>query len=279
MEKYQNGKLQDWIHQTPEIFHDEMNGYDFELLFSGIEDDFERIRKVFREVGVKEDEVDFFFKKELENPVIKNRRINEFLEWLEQHPNRRFHYLEFKENNRELLENPYSFIKIMGYRVEEIILADEKIAVENIEDARELHNTNLKNIPILFCIDTSNLTTYRENLMELLTREDVRQNQIFFQASGELSQENIERVLQDLGVDRPQMIENIEEQVIRDYFQIYPMTDYIKDFLDVFRIEKNKIKEILEEENQKNALMNQEIHKKIDHLEQSIERLKRQTKR
>ena len=35
VEKYQNEKLQSWIQQLPQIFHDEMNGYDFDLLFKG----------------------------------------------------------------------------------------------------------------------------------------------------------------------------------------------------------------------------------------------------
>ena len=35
VEKYQNMSLQSWISRIPKIFYDEMNGYYFELDFSG----------------------------------------------------------------------------------------------------------------------------------------------------------------------------------------------------------------------------------------------------
>ena len=37
IEKYQRRPLQDWIAEIPQIFHDEMNGYGFQLDFYGTE--------------------------------------------------------------------------------------------------------------------------------------------------------------------------------------------------------------------------------------------------
>ena len=34
VEKFQNSSLQKWVHRIPDIFYDEMNGFDFELDFS-----------------------------------------------------------------------------------------------------------------------------------------------------------------------------------------------------------------------------------------------------
>ena len=48
IEKYQNVVLQDWINELPQIFHDEMNGYDFELEFCGTELDLAEIEGAFR---------------------------------------------------------------------------------------------------------------------------------------------------------------------------------------------------------------------------------------
>ena len=62
IEKYKNSKLQDWINKLPYIFHDEMNGYDFELHFSGTQNDFERIKNAFKKANVSEKEVLFFFR-------------------------------------------------------------------------------------------------------------------------------------------------------------------------------------------------------------------------
>ena len=66
MEKYQDGKLHTWLDKIPTIFRDEMNGYDFELEYSGVMSDFERVKRAFEDAGVKEDEVKFFYKNELE---------------------------------------------------------------------------------------------------------------------------------------------------------------------------------------------------------------------
>ena len=102
IEKYQDGKLQKWIEKLPQIFHDEMNGYGFELIYSGVEADYKRIIEAFKRAGVSEDEVEFFYKNELEDPITKNTRFDELLSWLENNRNRRFDYEEFKLQNREL---------------------------------------------------------------------------------------------------------------------------------------------------------------------------------
>ena len=52
VEKYQSETLQDWIKELPRIFHDEMNGYDFELEFSGTARDFDELKRAFMQAGV-----------------------------------------------------------------------------------------------------------------------------------------------------------------------------------------------------------------------------------
>ena len=42
IEKYENQLLSDWVSNVPQIFYDEMNGYDFDLIFSGTEYDFQK---------------------------------------------------------------------------------------------------------------------------------------------------------------------------------------------------------------------------------------------
>lgn len=60
IEKYQNEKLQTWVKKIPGIFYDEMNGYDFELDFSGTELDFEEVKQSFVHAGVGKDRVILF---------------------------------------------------------------------------------------------------------------------------------------------------------------------------------------------------------------------------
>ena len=52
VEKYQNMILQNWLDELPGIFYGEMNGYDFELKFSGTKIDCAEVRSAFAEAGV-----------------------------------------------------------------------------------------------------------------------------------------------------------------------------------------------------------------------------------
>ena len=103
VEKYQSGVLQDWIKDLPHIFHDEMNGYDFELEFSGTARDFDELKRAFMQAGVTEDEVKLFHKSELEDRDSKRLRIKELLKWLEDNPNRNFDNTQFRKDNEIFL--------------------------------------------------------------------------------------------------------------------------------------------------------------------------------
>lgn len=65
VEKYRGFILSDWVQEIPSIFHDEMNGYDFELEFTGTELDFEEVKRAFAEEGITEEQVRVFHKASL----------------------------------------------------------------------------------------------------------------------------------------------------------------------------------------------------------------------
>ena len=64
IEQYQDGRIQEWLKKLPEVFHDELNGYGFQFIYSGTAMDFESIKKAFRNVGVQDHQIDFVFKNE-----------------------------------------------------------------------------------------------------------------------------------------------------------------------------------------------------------------------
>lgn len=66
VEKYEKSKLQTWIKDVPKIFHDEMNGYDFEFLFSGTELEFEDLKKSFANANVSSEDVKLIHANKLE---------------------------------------------------------------------------------------------------------------------------------------------------------------------------------------------------------------------
>ena len=55
IEKYEKLPLKDWVHLVPEIYYNEMNGYDFNLYFIGTKSDYEEIKKAFLVKGISEE--------------------------------------------------------------------------------------------------------------------------------------------------------------------------------------------------------------------------------
>lgn len=274
IEKYQDKRMNDWLDKLPTIFRDEMNGYGFELHFSGVHDDFVRIQKVFADQKVSEKDVVFFYKNELESPVKKNKRITDILSWLENNRSRRFDYDAFMDENKELLDAPYSFITIHGGSISEIKLSDEIVSVENIEDVEELQNTDLTNTPILMYINSPDNIENRKELQSIICRDEINFRQLFFCIKSGLNKPQIERIIRDLGVKEPNIVAGADDAAIEEYFEIYPVTEYIKTVLDIFREKTSEIQSELDDENKKSLMINSEIHSKIDILENEIRLLK-----
>lgn len=272
VEKYEKGKLYKWIDKIPEIFRDEMNGYDFELEYSGVEADFEKVKKAFRVAGVDEEQVKFFYKNELESPDIKSNRIDDLVKWLEENPNRKFEYSAFRENNRELLEEPYRYILLHGNGIDTSVLSDKKFVVESVDDINELDNTILDNTAIVFYIDDK--SPYRESLQYILERKDIKSYQLFFYIHSMLNVEQVERVIVDFGVNMPQLVTSINDDKIMEYYDMYPIADYIRNTIMALNDEINSISCILDKENKESIIVNSEIHKQIDNIEEEIKRLK-----
>ena len=150
IEKYENMPLKDWVDKVPDIFYDKMNGYDFDLYCTGTVPDFNEIKAAFEAAGVSPKQVRLFHKNEIEDSETKSAEIDALLEWLKQHPNRKFNYDEFLQRNEELFEGSYPYI-LIGRDAPEIM--PMSISPESIDSAMELINTNLSGTPILFYID------------------------------------------------------------------------------------------------------------------------------
>ena len=102
VEKYLNEPLQVWIQRLPEIFRDEMNGYDFELEFSGTEMDFNELEKSFRDAGVNSNMVRLSHTDVLESRDAILSKISELRKWLKDNRNDNFDCDTFRDENAEL---------------------------------------------------------------------------------------------------------------------------------------------------------------------------------
>lgn len=273
VEKYQKEKLQIWIDLIPSIFRDEMNGYGFELLFSGTERDFAELTNAFSRAGVGKEQVPMFHKGELKSRYEKSKAIDELLNWLRKNPDRLFDYSSFAEINRNLFEGAYAMVVVGGENSTKSEFMDFEVEVENVKTIDEVKNTDLTCTPIVMYVTSESLHTLRSDLHELLSRADITQNQVFFIIDPKLS-ESIVRVIQDLGFHDPQVVASVNDDCVHRYLELFPVSEYIHEAIMVLKSKAEELKESVEAFNRESAETNQEVYNKIQETDEIINRLK-----
>ena len=274
VEKYMDKKLQIWIKKIPRIFKDEMNGYGFNLEFSGTELDLNELRKSFADAGVSDEQVHIFHKNELDERDEKLKQIEDLLLWLEQNPNHRYDFEKVRKENQDLFDVDYQYIAIHGRVADASDLNLPGISIENITSVDELKSTNLHNIPILYVIDENSMSLVKKDLRVLKGRKDIMLDQLFFLVSPNLSEEKVVREIIDLGIANPQVVHSANDPAILYFFELYPYTDYIRDVIALFRADIQSIRNDLDEEIKASEVQNRELHEKIDALDGNLDRLK-----
>lgn len=273
VEKYQNMSLQSWISRIPKIFYDEMNGYYFELDFTGTELDYEVLCNTFKKAGITNEIVPIVHKQCLEDRITKQNEMEKLLGWLEANPNNRFDYDAFRAENSELFDGGYSYIYLHGRGLDDAILKDMNVSVEHVEKVEELNNTDLNCTPILIYITDKTLPMLASELAYFKARKDVTEEQLFFSIGGTLDKMTIERVIRDLGIASPKVVETPANLAVRRYIEVYPITDYIRNSLNVLRLAANDIGEDLERDNEESIIKNREIHEKINSINNTLDNL------
>ena len=271
VEKYQKEKLQDWLHKLPDIFRDEMNGYNFDLEFSGTKTDFEELKAAFKTAGIGDEQVHIFHKNELSERSDKMYEIEDLMNWLESHPNRRYDYSAVLEENKDLFEGEYEYLVLHGRQEDMNAFEEMNISVEIIEDVKTLEKTNLRNTPLLYVIDDDSSEYLISDVFYLRKREDVAQKQLFFRISPLLREDMVIRELKDLGVEAPQIVEKADDEAILRYFEVYPGSDSVREAIRLFNRDINRIREELKAEKEQKERANHSIYTKLDRLEEQAE--------
>ena len=150
VEKYENIPLQEWIEDVPEILYNEMNGYDFDLEYSGPKLDYDDLVATLRKAKVSENDVRCFQKKELERRKDKLKEIIELTDWLKEHRNDRFDFDTFKIENQDKLDNNQSIIIIGDTLLGDFAFENTNISIELIGNVDELLKTTIDFIIINF---------------------------------------------------------------------------------------------------------------------------------
>ena len=271
IEKYENQLLSDWVSNVPQIFYDEMNGYDFDLIFSGTEYDFQKLKQAFAANDVTPEQVRLIMRNELEDAEVKSDEINKMLEWLRSERNRQFDFEVFYNANKELFEETFSCVLIRG--IDELT-EGLTFTLENVNSIEEIAGTNLTYIPVVFVVENNILKKFRRELTELLVRKDVEQKQLFFYISPSMDQEYVIRFIQDLGVKNPHVISRLDDGNIATYIKNYPMIVYVREVIQTIEKEIKIMDAQLKEKNEQSAIENAEVHYQISALEEIVDKIK-----
>lgn len=268
IEKYENKLLADWVRDVPKMFYDEMNGYDFDLFFSGTEYDFQKLQQTFISLGVTSDQVRLIMRNELEDAEIKSNEIRNLIDWLKENRNRQFDFDNFYDANRGLLEETFSCIVIRG---KDEVPEDLTFTLENVKSVDEIAGTNLTYVPVVFVIEAETIQLFRNDLLALFGRKEVEQNQLFFCISPAMDKEYVVRFISDLGIEEPQLISRIDDGNVATYIKNYPMVAYVGEVIRVFENEVNTLDDRLKAKNEQSAIENAEVYEQISAL-QKLER-------
>ncbi|MFM9350483.1 hypothetical protein ACFKP6_08310 [Streptococcus uberis] len=268
VEKFEDHHLRVWKSKLPKILYNEMNGFDFDFLYSGTKTDFEDLRKIFREQGIGEDQVRFFHQNVLEDIHVKEERVDALLTWLKNNQNHRFDLEKFWDQNRELIENDYPVLIINGKK-ENYQIDGYDLIFENIEDIDELPD-DLSFYPIIFELNQSNRKIIYQYLKTIMSHSEVVASQLFFDIDSSLDSSMMTRTLQDLGVEKPQVISSLEDDSIKQYLDAYPISEYIQTIIKSLNVEVDKMESLFEEEITSNNEKNTLTFEKINNIEQAI---------
>ena len=274
VEKYQKMGLQSWVGRVPKIFYDEMNGYFFELDFTGTQLDYDTLCNTFRKAGITNEIVPVIHKKCLQDRITEQNMIDELLKWLENYPSRRFDYDAFRADNSDLFEGGYTYVFLHGRGLNGSALKDMNVSVEYVDKAEELSKTDLRCTPILIHITEESLPALAAELSYFKARQDVSEAQLFFSIGGMLDRMTVERVIRDLGVVNPKVVQTPSDAAVKKYIEVYPITDYIRNALTILREAAESISADVEHDNKESIEVNREIHERLSKIDESLERLR-----
>ena len=275
VEKYEKLPLQTWVKDIPHILYDEMNGYDFDLEYIGPELEYEDIVKAFENEHISADDVRCNHIKTMESRVEKLAGIIALNKWLDENRNNRLDLDTFKIENPDVFDNSHSIIIIGDTGLGDFTFENTNISIEVISDINELDNTDLKDTPII--IDADRLSV--QDLQSIISKiqnenDDVSVNQFFIYVHSKNKMEMYYRLLTDIGIKNPQIISGLDDISLKRYFEYYPVSDYIRDYLKAIRDKADSLKAEMGVEKEESDKANGEVMSQIMMIEDHISTIK-----
>ena len=194
--------------------------------------------------------------------------------WLEDNPNRNFDNDQFRKDNEILFDGAYSVVSIQGKEADKPIIEWAPASIEIIKDYHELDNTDLTCTPIVINVDEEIIPKLRHILRYLFGRQDVVVQQIFFRIRDTLNRDIVNRMIKDLGIRNPHTVESFDDDKLKKYFEIYPVTDYIIDSIEMFTEKSEEVVSVLEKEKEQGEKTNTAIDEQIQITEEELQKLR-----
>lgn len=268
IEKFENKRLFVWSDKLLDILYSEMNGYDFDLDFSGTKADYEKIKYLIEKNHLNS-EIRLNFVNRLEEAAKKCSRFNEMIAWLKRSAIEEFHFPEFWEINQEyMIENNLLYV-LVDKKVADFSIEDLDVNVESIDSISQLPE-NIGFYPVLLVLDADKEAEFRQNLLALLQRKDLIADQIFILISENVNLAYYIRLINDLGLKQPQFIHSIDSPLIYDYFENYVRIDFLFKALKILETQKDMTSSKLDQKFETMKQNNREIFEKISKLDKEI---------
>ena len=275
VEKYQKTPLQIWIKDIPHILYDEMNGYDFDLEFIGPDLEYDDLVSSFRCTGISVDEVRCTHTKSLECRKDKLKHIQELNEWFDNNANSRLNLESFKMENQDIFDNSHSIIIIGDTNLGDFEFENANVSVEVIADIKELDNTKLKDIPIVVDAEIMSIRDFQNTILYIIQNNtDVNQEQFFIYVRSIEKSDMYKRLLIDIGLKKSRIINSINAPSLQRYFEYYPVSDYIRNYLYVIRKKVDELKTDMDIEKEESEKANGEAMSQIMMIEDHISAIK-----
>lgn len=268
IEKFENKRLFVWSDKLLDILYSEMNGYDFDLDFSGTKADYEKIKYLIEKNHLNS-EIRLNFVNRLEEAAKKCRRFKEMITWLKRSSIEEFHFPEFWEINQEyMIENNLLYV-LVDKKVADFSIEDLDVNVESIDSISQLPE-NIGFYPVLLVLDADKEAEFRQNLLALLQRKDLIADQIFILISENVNLAYYIRLINDLGLKQPQFIYSIDSPLIYDYFENYVRINFLFKALKILETQKDMTSSKLDQKFETMEQNNREIFEKISKLDKEI---------
>jgi hypothetical protein len=129
-------------------------------------------------------------------------------------------------------------------------------------------------MPVILSVTMDNLALVEAVLRRLLNRPDFIQEQLFLNFEEPDHRDRIVREMQDMGLERPQLISSLSDEAFRHYFREFVVTGFVRVALSLFDDQVVKIETGLDGDKKSQAFENEDLMKELGRTDGEIQKVK-----